>query len=128
MPKTPIIPEGSPPPLAPYSPGILADGIVYVSGRTAMDADGNSVGIGDVASQTRHVLEGIKSVIEAAGGKMEDVVFNHIFVKDFADYAAMNAVYKEYFPSKPPARYCIKADLVRPEFLVEIASVAHIGT
>jgi aminoacrylate peracid reductase len=51
---------------------------------------------------------------------------NSIFLKDLADYAKMNAVYKEYFPSEFPARYCIRADLVKPEFLVEIASVAHL--
>jgi aminoacrylate peracid reductase len=43
-----------------------------------------------------------------------------------SDYAAMNEVYREYYPDKPPARYCIRADLVRPEFLVEIASIAHL--
>jgi aminoacrylate peracid reductase len=42
------------------------------------------------------------------------------------DYAAMNTVYREYFPNEPPARYCIRADLVKPEFLVEIASTAHV--
>jgi aminoacrylate peracid reductase len=44
-----------------------------------------------------------------------------------AAYAAMNEIYREYFPKDPPARYCIRADLVRPEFLVEIASIAHLG-
>ena len=77
--------------------------------------------------QTRAVLEAIKSVIETAGGTMADITFNSIFLKDLADYAAMNEVYRDYFPSQPPARYCIRADLVRPEFLVEIASIAHLG-
>jgi aminoacrylate peracid reductase len=67
-------------------------------------------------------------VLEAGGGSMKDVTFNQIFLKDFADYAAMNAVYKEYFPSSPPARYCIQAPLVRAEFLVEIATTAYVGT
>lgn len=126
MPMKPIIPKGAPPPLAPYSPGALADGVLYVSGTLAMDADGKTIGVGDATAQTRAVLESIKSVVEAAGGTMADIAFNHIFLKDLADYAKMNAVYKEYFPSQPPARYCIRADLVRPEFLVEMCSVAHI--
>jgi aminoacrylate peracid reductase len=58
---------------------------------------------------------------------MSDITFNSIFLKDLADYAAMNEVYREYFPSEPPARYCIRADLVRPDFLVEISSIAHVG-
>lgn len=76
--------------------------------------------------QTRAVLETIRSIVEAAGGSMADIVFNQIFLKDLADYGAMNSVYKEYFPSEFPARYCIRADLVRPEFLVEICSTAHL--
>jgi aminoacrylate peracid reductase len=73
------------------------------------------------------VLNAIKSVVETAGGSMTDIVYNAIFLKDLADYAAMNEVYREYFPSEPPARYCIRADLVRPEFLIEISSIAHVG-
>lgn len=127
MPFTPVIPKGSPPPLAPYSPGAKAGNVVYVSGTLALDAQGKTVGVGDVKAQTRHVLESIKSVLAAAGGSMADITFNHIFLKDLADYAAMNEVYREYFPSNPPARYCIRADLVKPEFLVEVASIAHLG-
>ena len=57
---------------------------------------------------------------------MADIAYNMIFIKDLADYQAMNAVYAEYFPTEPPARYCIRADLVRPEFLVEISSIAYL--
>jgi aminoacrylate peracid reductase len=126
MPYDVIIPKGSAPPLAPYSPGTKAGSAVYVSGTLALDSAGNLVGKGDVKAQTRHVLETIKSVLETAGGSMRDITFNHIFLANMADYAAMNEVYREYFPERPPARYCIRADLVRPEFLVELASVAHL--
>lgn len=122
-----IVPPGSPPPLAPYSPGVKAGNTVYVSGTLAIGADGKTVGVGDVKAQTRHVLESIKSVVAAAGGSMKDIAFNQIFLANLADYAAMNEVYREYFPANPPARYCIRADLVKPEFLVEIVSVAHVG-
>src|SRR5687767_6014019 len=124
---TPIIPKGSPPPLAPYSPGTKAGNVVYVSGTLALDAQGKIVGVGDVKAQTRHVLESIRSVLAAAGGSMADITFNHIFLKDLGDYAAMNEVYREFFPANPPARYCIRADLVKPEFLVEVASIAHLS-
>lgn len=128
MPKSIIIPPNSAPPLAPYSPGTKADGIVYVSGMLALDSDGKVVGAGDVRAQTRAVLDAVKSVVEAAGGTLADVTFNSIFLKDLGDYAAMNEVYREYFSKEPPARYCIRADLVRPEFLIEISSIAHVGS
>ncbi|MFG5120776.1 pyrimidine utilization protein C [Methylorubrum sp. POS3] len=127
MPKSVVIPPGTGKPLAPYVPGTLADGVLYVSGTLAFDRDNNVVHVGDAAAQTRHVLETIKGVVEAAGGTMEDVVFNHIFLKDWADYGAINGVYAEYFPGEKPARYCIQCGLVKPDALVEIASIAHLG-
>src|SRR5438105_13913272 len=72
MPYTPIIPKGSAPPLAPYSPGAKAGKAVYVSGTLAIDKDGKTVGAGDVRAQTRFVRESLKAVREAAGGSMED--------------------------------------------------------
>ena len=127
MPKTAIFPPGAGPTLAPYSPGTSADGIVYVSGTLALDKEFNVVHVGDAAKQTEFVLEQIKAVIESAGGTMADVTFNHIFLTDWANYAAVNGVYGKYFPGDKPARYCIQCGLVKPNALVEIASVAHIG-
>ena len=126
MPKIVIIPKGTGKPLAPFVPATQADNIVYVSGTLAFDENNNVVHVGDAAAQTRHILETIKRVIETAGGNMSDVTFNHVFVKDWADYAAINEVYAEYFPGEKPARYCIQVGLVKPEALVEIASIAHI--
>jgi aminoacrylate peracid reductase len=126
MPKTAIIPPGTGKPLAPYLPGVKADGVVYVSGTLPLDVDANVVHVGDAAAQTRHVLNTIKSVVETAGGTMDDVTFNSIFLTDWANYAAINAVYAEFFPGDKPARYCIQCGLVKPEALVEIASVAHV--
>jgi aminoacrylate peracid reductase len=82
---------------------------------------------GDPKAQTRHVLETIKTVIETAGGSMEDVTFNSIFITDWKNYAAINEVYAEFFPGDKPARFCIQCGLVKPEALVEIATVAHIA-
>ncbi|MCP2232825.1 MULTISPECIES: pyrimidine utilization protein C [Erwinia] len=127
MPKTIITPPGTSVPIAPFVPGTLADGVVYVSGTLPFDKDNNVVHVGDAAAQTRHVLETIKSVIETAGGTMDDVTFNSIFITDWSHYAAVNAVYAEFFPGEKPARFCIQCGLVKPDALIEIASVAHIG-
>lgn len=127
MPKKAVIPAGTSTPIAPFVPGSMADNVLYVSGTLPFDADNNVVHVGDAEAQTRHVLTTIKSVIETAGGTMDDVTFNMIFVKDWADYAAVNKVYAEFFAGEKPARYCIQCGLVKPEALVEIASIAHLA-
>ena len=127
MPFTAINPPQFPTPIAPFSAGAKAGNTVYVSGTLALGEGGTVLHVGDAAAQTRHVLEAIKTTLEAAGATMADVAFNHIFLKDWADYAAMNKVYAEYFPGDKPARYCIVCGLVRPDSLVEIASVAHLA-
>lgn len=126
MPKTIICPVGTSQPLAPYVPATKADNIIYVSGTLAFDEHNNVVHIGDAAAQTRHILDTIQNILAAAGASMNDITFNHIFIKDWADYAAINHVYAEYFPQDKPARYCIQTGLVKPEALIEIASIAHV--
>lgn len=124
---TPIIPEGASKPIAPYVHGSKAGNTLYVAGTLALGADGATMHPGDIRGQTRHVIEQIKAVVEAGGGALEDIAYNMIFITDVANYAGMNEVYAEYFGANPPARYCVVCQLVRPDFLVEIASVAHIG-
>ena len=127
MPFEPINPPQFPKPIAPYSAGAKAGGTIYVSGTLALGEGGVALHPGDAAAQTRHVLDVIKTTLEAAGATMADIAMNHIFLIDWADYAAINAVYAEYFPGDKPARYCVLCGLVKPDCLVEIASVAHIG-
>ncbi len=93
-----------------------------------MEPANNVIHLGDAGAQTRHVLETIRSVIEAAGGTMADVTYNMIFVTDWAHYAAVNEVYAEFFPGDKPARFCIQCGLVKPGALVEISTIAHVGS
>lgn len=127
MPFEPVNPSQFPKPIAPYSAGTRAGDTIYVSGTLALGEGGSVLHPDDAAAQTRHVLETIRITLEAAGASLADVAFNHIFLTDWAHYAAMNAVYAEYFPGDKPARYCIQCGLVKPGLVVEIASVAHIG-
>ena len=127
MPFEAINPPQFPTPIAPYSAAAKAGNTVYVSGVLALGEGGIVLHVGDAAAQTRAVLETIKTTLEAAGATMADIAFNHIFLKDLADYAAFNGVYAGYFPGPKPARYCIKTELVKPDCLVEIASIAHLA-
>ncbi|MFC1990783.1 Rid family detoxifying hydrolase [Chloroflexota bacterium] len=127
MPGKRVIPKGSPPPLAPYSPGMQAGNTVYVSGALPLDSKGELIGKGDIKAQTEKVIQNIHDVLEAAGASLQDVVMNNVFLTDMKNYAAMNEVYGKYFGQNPPARYCVKCDLVKPDFLVEIATIAVIS-
>ena len=100
MPKQVVIPPGSGKPLAPYVPGTLADGVLYVSGTLPLDADANVVHVGDAGAQTRHVLETIKGVVEAAGGTMDDVTFNHVFLKDWPTTRRSTRSTRPTFPAR----------------------------
>ena len=104
MPFEAINPPQFPTPIAPFSAGAKAGNTLYVSGMLALGEGGAVLHVGDAAGQTRHILDTIRTTLEAAGATLEDVAMNHIFLKSLADYAAFNAVYAEYFPGAKPAR------------------------
>lgn len=111
---------------APYSLGTRAGNVVHTAGILAVDPSGNVIGPGDMRAQTRHVLEVISSILAEGGASLADVAMNHIFITDLSLFAEMNEVYREYFKAPLPARFCIRADFVKPGCLVEIASVAYL--
>jgi enamine deaminase RidA (YjgF/YER057c/UK114 family) len=125
------VPESLSAPSGPYSlASITPDGLVHTAGLVAMDAQGTVVGLSDAGAQTREIFSKGTAILAAAGVSLNDVVFVHVFVSDMSHYAAMNAAYREAFGnggSPLPPRYCIRADLVKPELLVEIAFVAKRG-
>ena len=100
----PIAPPGVKPG-GPYSPGILTDDFLYVSGQGAKDASGQIPA--DMDCQIKNVLENIKTIVEAAGLTMEHVVYTQVYLTDYSDEGPLNRVYKQYFPKAPPARSTI---------------------
>jgi len=115
-----VMPAGANP-AGPYSPGIIAGNFLYVSGQGAKDAQGRLAS--DQEGQIRQCLNNIKTVVEAAGLSMEHVVYVQVYLMDYADEGPLNRVWKEFFPTAPPARSTIGvAKLV--ETTVEISAVA----
>ena len=105
----------------PYSPGILTDDFLYVSGQGAKDASGQ---IPDGAeAQLRNVLENIKTIVEAAGFTMEHVVYAQVYLTDYSDEGLLNRVFQQYFPTAPPARSTIGVAKL-PGTPLEISAVA----
>ncbi|MAF39366.1 MAG: hypothetical protein CL696_10930 [Chloroflexi bacterium] len=124
--RKPVIPAGAAPNPA-LSAGIIVGDLLFVSGHVAMDNNGNVVGEGDAEAQTRQVMDNIKGVVAAAGGKMEDVAKITCFLTDIANYPAYSKVRGETWPKDPPASSTVVvAGLVRPELLVEVEAIVRL--
>ena len=124
--RKPILPQGLTPNPA-FSPAIQVGELLFVSGQVAQDNDGNTVGVGDCEAQTRHIMSRIRTIVEAAGATMPDVVKITTFLTHIDNYPAFSKVRAETFPASPPASSTvIVAGLVRPEFLVEVEAVASL--
>lgn len=120
----------NPPGLAPlvpaYSVAIRSGDQVFVSGMTGIAPGTQDIIAGGVAAQTRQTLENIRTALRAGGATMADVDECTVFLKDMADYAAMNTVYAEFFREAPPARATLSVTaLPRPAALVEIKCSAR---
>jgi reactive intermediate/imine deaminase len=111
-------------PVGPYSHAVSAGGLIYLAGAVADDGNREIIGRGDVAAQTREVVERLRARLEAAGSSLEQVVLATVYLKSAADFAAMNEAYRAYWPKDPPTRTTVIADLVLPDALVEIAMIA----
>ena len=111
-----------PVPIGPYSPAVVAGGLVYVSGMLGTGADGQLVGP-DVASQTKRILDRLKEVLEASGSSLAQTVSVSVFLKNPGDFEALNTTYREYFKESPPTRTTVVTDLLNGA-LVEISAIA----
>ncbi len=117
-----IIPQNGVPPIGPYTPGVLAGGYLYVSGQGAKKPNGEMPSNFD--EQVRQTLENLKSVVEAAGLTMQNVVYTQVYLDNMAHFDAMNRVYAEYFRTVPPARATLGVAKLPGGTPVEINAVA----
>lgn len=112
--------------IGPYSQAVKVDGWVYVSGQIPLDPQSGELVDADVAQATRRVLENVKAVLAAAGGTLEQVVKTTVYLSDMNDFAAMNAVYGEYFTERPPARACVEVARLPKDVRVEVDAIARV--
>ena len=116
--------DNAPAAIGPYSQAIQAGNTIYVSGQLPIDPATGAFAGEDIASQTRQSLTNIKSILNAAGADMCDVVKTTVLLADIADFAAMNAVYAEFFTAPYPARAAFQAACLPRNAQVEIECVA----
>jgi reactive intermediate/imine deaminase len=107
----------------PFSTSVEAGDFIYLAGTLASDANGTLVA-GDIRVQTKQVLDNLAKVVTGAGSDISQVASVTVYLKNVADFAAMNEVYRAYWPANPPVRTTVITNLIMPDALVEISMVA----
>ena len=119
---TPISTPNAPAAIGPYSQGYEVNGLVYTSGQIPVDPATGNIPEG-IAAQARQSCQNVGAILEAAGVDFSKVFKTTCFLADMADFAAFNAVYEEFFISKP-ARSCVAVKTLPKNVLCEIEAIA----
>lgn len=112
--------------IGPYSQGIRAGSLLFVSGQVPLDPATGQIVAGDIAAQTHRVFQNIGEILKAGGASFEHVVRTTVFLADMNDFAAMNEVYATYFSSPAPARATVQVSRLPKDARVEIDVIAAI--
>jgi len=124
---TTVVSEKLPAPAGPYSPAVVFERLVFVSGQGAKDPATGRLAGRDVETQTEQVLKNIAAILEAAGSGMNHVLRCGVFLTDIAEFALMNAVYSRVFGDHRPARTTVQVvALPTPGLRVEIDAIAYV--
>jgi 2-iminobutanoate/2-iminopropanoate deaminase len=124
MPRNvPALP-GSEASAVPFSQIVEANGFIFLAGQV-----GNAPGVegavpGGIEAETRQMLDNVGRLLQAVGLDYGDVVKATVYLRDFDDFAAMNAVYRGYFPTEPPTRATVGVTALARDFRVEIEVLA----
>jgi 2-iminobutanoate/2-iminopropanoate deaminase len=129
MSKQVIATSGAPAAIGPYSQGVRAGSLIFTAGQIPLDPTTQLVVGPGIEEQTTRVLENLKAILEAAGTNLNRVVKASVFLTDFNDFAAMNAIYAKYLAPEgvtPPARTTVEVSRLPKDVLVEIELVAEV--
>jgi 2-iminobutanoate/2-iminopropanoate deaminase len=129
MSKQLVFTNEAPAAIGPYSQAIRAGNILFTAGQIGLDPATGQMVHGGIKEQTTRVLENLKAILEAAGSGLEKTIKATVYLKNFDDFAAMNAIYGEYLAPEgvaPPARTTIEAARLPKDALIEIELVAAV--
>ena len=119
--------EGKPAdPAALFTPVIVHNGTIYISGQGAHSRDSEGKFPSDIEIHTTQVLDNVKTLVEAGGGTMESILQLNVYLASIDDYAGMNKVFKTYFPHGGPARTTVAVAALPGQSLVEINCIAAV--
>lgn len=124
MPQKHVSTPNAPKPIGPYSQGVIAGGLLFLSGQVAIDAKTNEMVEGGIEAQTEQVLKNLMAVLREAKMGPENVVKTTVYLADFADFPRMNEVYARFFSKDPPARTTIQAAALPKNARIEIDVIA----
>jgi 2-iminobutanoate/2-iminopropanoate deaminase len=124
MPRSTVNAPSAPAAIGPYSHAATGDGTLFLSGQTPIDPATGLLIEGDVGAQTRRVFDNLNTVLQEAGGSLDDVVKVNVYLTSMNDFAAMNAVYADVFSEPFPARTTVAVAGLPLDARVEIECVA----
>jgi peptide-methionine (R)-S-oxide reductase len=127
--KSIVATDKAPAAIGPYSQAVRVGSLIFTAGQIPLDPATMQVVPGGIAEQTRRVLQSIKAILDEGGSSLERVVKTTVFLKDFNDFAAMNAVYAEFLAPEgvsAPARSTVEVSRLPKDVLVEIEVIAEL--
>jgi 2-iminobutanoate/2-iminopropanoate deaminase len=110
--------------IGPYSQAIKINNMVFLSGQIAIDPETQQFIDGNIETQTKRVLDNLKSVLEASGSSLENVVRTTIYLTDMNDFSKVNEIYASYFSSGMPARSTVCVAALPKNAKIEIDAIA----
>jgi 2-iminobutanoate/2-iminopropanoate deaminase len=113
--------------IGPYSQGIRFGQLIFTAGQIGIDPPVGEIVSGGIEAETRRVLQNVRAILETSGSSLDRVVKTTVFLRDMGDFARMNAVYAEFFPTNPPARTTVAVAGLPRGAAVEIEAVAIAG-
>jgi len=128
--RTVVVTNEAPKAIGPYSQAVRAGNLLFTSGQIALHPETQQVVPGGIEEQAQQVFANLKAVLEAGGSSFAQVVKATVFLKNFDDFSALNAIYAEHLGSAgaPPARTTVEVSRLPKDVLLEIELVALIST
>lgn len=125
--REPITTSSAPSAIGPYSQGIKVGSLLFISGQLPISPATGTIVDGDIATKTRQIMANIKGIVEAAGGRLDDLVKTTIFLTDLRLFTAVNEAYGACFTAAPPARSTVQVSELPLGSRIEIEAVAVIS-
>lgn len=119
-----VFTEKAPKPIGPYSQAIMYGNFIFLSGQIPIDPETGEIVKGDIAEQTRQVLNNIRNILRAVGSDLDKIVKVTVFLKDLSLFNRFNEIYGEYFNKIAPARTTVEVSNLPKGVLLEIDAIA----